>query len=92
MRTPLHLSVIRGNILIVRALLEKGANQNAKDFDENTPLHMASQFGHADIIIYLIKECQSDPLIKNKFGYYPSDIAQNYEIRQLFENLTPELY
>lgn len=75
MRTPLHLAVIRGNISIVRALIENGANRNARDFDENTPLHMASEFGHFDCIIYLIKECYSDPLVRNKFGYYPSDIA-----------------
>ena len=74
-RTPLHLAVIRGFIEIVRALIESGANRNSRDFDENTVLHMASEFGHAQIIIYLIKECQADPIQKNKFGYYPPDIA-----------------
>lgn len=86
------MAVIRGSLDIVRALVEAGANRNAKDFDENSPLHMASEFGHASIIIYLIKECQADPMLKNKFGYYPPDIAQNYSIQQLFEGILPQLY
>lgn len=75
MRTPLHLTAIRGNLAIMRALIEKGAEKNVKDFDENTPLHYASEFGHFECIIYLIKEAQADPMVKNKFGYIPSDIA-----------------
>ncbi len=57
LRTPLHLAIIRGNLPIVRALIKAGANKNAKDFDENTPLHLASEFGHFECIIYLVKEC-----------------------------------
>jgi ankyrin repeat protein len=63
---------------IVRTLVSKGASKNAKDFDENTPLHYASEFGHHEVIIFLIKEAAADPSIKNKFGYAPSDIAQNF--------------
>jgi ankyrin repeat protein len=59
----------------VRALVTKGANKNAKDFDENTPLHHASEFGHSYVIIFLIKEAYADAFAKNKFGYAPSDIA-----------------
>lgn len=77
-RTPLHLAAIRGHTAIVRALFLKGANKNAKDFDENTPLHYASEFGHFEVIIFLIKEAFVDASIKNKFGYAPSDIAQNF--------------
>lgn len=60
------------------------ANVNARDNDENTPLHYASEFGHFECIIYLIKEAGADALAKNKFNYNPSDIAQNIEIRKLF--------
>jgi len=75
MRTPLHLAAIRGHTKIVRSLLKVGADKNCKDFDENTPLHYASEFGHFECIIYLVKEAEADPSIKNKFGYSPSDIA-----------------
>jgi ankyrin repeat protein len=51
------------------------ADINATDDDGNTPLHYASEFGHFECIIFLIKEAGSDPMVKNKFDYTPSDIA-----------------
>ncbi len=59
-RTPLHLAAIRGYTNIVRFLLENSkpgtVDKNVKDFDENTPLHYASEYGHFECIIYLVKE------------------------------------
>ena len=75
MRTPLHLAAIRGYTSIVRMMIQFGADKNCKDFDENSPLHNASEFGHFECIIFLIKEANADPMAKNKFGYTPSDIA-----------------
>lgn len=72
--------------------MEAGASKDIRDFDENAPLHYASEYGNFESIIYLVKEAQVDPIPKNKFGYTPSDIAQNFQIRQLFENLLPHLY
>lgn len=74
-RTPLHLAAIRGNTAIVRALVAHKFDVNAKDVDENTPLHYASEFGHFETIIFLIKEADADLRVKNKYGYSPSDIA-----------------
>ena len=64
-------------------------DKNVRDFDENTPLHYASEYGHLETIIYLIKEAEVDIHLKNKFGYTPSDIAQNLQIRRLLESLCP---
>jgi ankyrin repeat protein len=75
LRTPLHLAAIRGHTNIARTLVNAGADRNVKDFDDNTPLHYASEYGHFECIIYLIKEADADPMLKNKFSYTPSDIA-----------------
>ena len=69
------MAAIRGHTSIVRALISVGSDKNAKDFDENTPLHYASEFGHFECIIFLVKEAYADSMLKNKFGYSPSDIA-----------------
>jgi ankyrin repeat protein len=80
------MAAIRGYTNIVRLLIETpihlGAgstvpmvDRNIRDFDENTPLHYASEYGHFECIIYLVNEASADPFLKNKFGYTPSDIA-----------------
>ena len=86
-RTPLHLAALRGSTEIVRALVEKGANPNCKDIDQYTPLHFASENGKINVIMYLVKEAEANPFMKNKFGYFPSDIAFNLEVRKCFDSL-----
>ena len=60
---------------------------NVQDFDQNTPLHMASQAGKVDTLAYLIQETKVDAMVRNKFGYTPSDIAMNMETRQIIARL-----
>ena len=86
-RTPLHIAALKGHLDCVRALVEKGANPSCRDFDESTPLHYAAEFGSINIIIFLIKESDANPSLKNKFGYEPSDIAQNNDVRKVFQSL-----
>jgi len=35
----------------------------------------------------MLLEAKANPLLKNKFGYQPSDIAQNLDTRKAFEIL-----
>jgi len=75
MRTPLHLAAIKGLTDVCRLLVNGGADKNAQDEDGGTPLHYTSEFGHLQTAIFLALEGHADPLLKNKFGYTPSDIA-----------------
>jgi len=56
MFTLLHASVSYKLISTLKALLAAGANVNASDIDENTPLHLAALFGHIDIVNLLLQE------------------------------------
>ena len=43
--TALHIASIRGNLDIVTALIEAGAQIDNKNEDEQTPLHVAAKHG-----------------------------------------------
>lgn len=62
-------------------MIENGADKNVRDFDENTPLHYASEYGNFECIIYFVREAGVDVMARNKFGYTASDIADNIRIR-----------
>ncbi len=53
--TPLHAACSHGSIECARLLLIHGADILAKDETQNTPLHMAAQEGHANIMKLLIE-------------------------------------
>nr|XP_036856208.1 ankyrin repeat domain-containing protein 31 [Manis javanica] len=53
--SQLHLAARKGNLSLVKALIESGANVNLKDNAGWTPLHEASSEGSNDIIVELLK-------------------------------------
>ena len=54
--TPLHEAAAKGNIQIVRLLVENDFNVNAKSgIDKNTPLHFAAGNGHAETVGALVE-------------------------------------
>ncbi|RWS26208.1 Poly(ADP-ribose) polymerase pme-5-like protein [Leptotrombidium deliense] len=57
--TPLHIAVERGNIEVVRILLQSGADAEkttAATNDRLTPLMIAAQFGHIQIVKMLVEK------------------------------------
>lgn len=55
MQTALHIASADGNLAAVHILLQSGAQIDLMDQDQNTPLILATQNGHNDIVEYLIK-------------------------------------
>nr|XP_039324815.1 ankyrin repeat domain-containing protein 31 isoform X1 [Saimiri boliviensis boliviensis] len=54
-KSRLHLAARRGNLSLVKALIETGADVNLNDNAGCTPLHEASSKGSVDIIVELLK-------------------------------------
>lgn len=52
---PIHWACTEGCLEVIRFLVAKGANINAVDLSGCTPLLIASQYGHADVVAYLVK-------------------------------------
>lgn len=47
--TPLHVAALHGKTLLIRILLDRGANPDVLDDWRCTPLHNAAGAGHEDI-------------------------------------------
>jgi len=52
--TPSHFAILNNRVLIIKYLLEQGAQVNAKDHDERTPLHLAIYQNKQEIAKYSI--------------------------------------
>ena len=52
--TPLHVAARSGDLDLVLALLEDGAEIDAVGDYGKTPLHNAAQYGHRDLVVNLM--------------------------------------
>ena len=65
---------------IVEYLISKGANIEAKDNDDQTPLHWASKHGNTNVVKYLVSK-GANKTTRDKDGKIPCDLADTDEIR-----------
>ena len=49
-------------------VLDYNADVNAKDKGGNTPLHVASESGDAEMVRLLVEDCKADILVQNGEG------------------------
>jgi len=54
--SELHAAVMRGELNLVSQFIERGINVDARDPVLNTPLMIASRFGHFHIVEYLVDQ------------------------------------
>ncbi|MEE2947024.1 MAG: ankyrin repeat domain-containing protein [Verrucomicrobiota bacterium] len=72
--TPLHEAAFLGNVEVVRLLISKEANVDAKDYYGCTPLHDAVDYGNLEILELLLgKNTYVNAL--NEDGQTPLDLA-----------------
>ncbi|CAL4066575.1 unnamed protein product, partial [Meganyctiphanes norvegica] len=55
--TALHVASANNHPLVVQALLDAGADMNIKNKESQTPIFVASGFGHTDVVTVLITHC-----------------------------------
>lgn len=80
-RTMLHVvarSADPGAPSIACALIARGADVNATDSDQNTPLHHAATIGAANTVHVLV-DAGADKTLRNKDGETAFDIAEKHK-------------
>lgn len=85
--TALAAAAVKGNVPMVKALLENKANPNLADGQGMTPLLYASQFENKEIILLLLKY-KADKKLANNEGKTAMDYAifnKNQEIMDLLK-------
>jgi ankyrin repeat protein len=78
--TPLHMSARRGTTRIAEALLDAGANIEAKDKGGETPLRRAVNCGHERMVRLLLRR-GANPQSTDKNGRTPIDAARSESMR-----------
>ena len=86
--TALHCAVVGGRLSIVKLLLSEGADVNATDIMQRTPLHSAAKFGRVSCGMRLLETGQCDISIRDADGHTAYLIAtENPDSRDIAESL-----
>lgn len=82
--TALHEACNRGNLEIVKLLIEHNADLNSLGYQKNTPLHEAVINQNYECVKYLIEK-NADQTIRNEYGILARDIAKNNKDKNYLE-------
>ena len=82
--TPLHMSARRGTTRIAEALLDAGADIEAKDKGEETPLRRAVNCGQERMVCLLLSR-GANPRSTDKNGRTPIDAARSESVRNALQ-------
>ena len=86
--TPLHMAATRGNLEIVKELVMAGANVNAQGKESRmTPLHFATQNGHAAIVMFLVGQAGADKTLTHFCHETAADFALRYNKPEIYAYL-----
>ncbi|MEN6355480.1 MAG: ankyrin repeat domain-containing protein [Armatimonadota bacterium] len=73
--TPLHHAAAKGQLAVVKLLIDNKADVNAQKKDGVTPLHVAAALGYKDVVVALL-DAKADPCAVDKKGRTPLSIAK----------------
>jgi len=88
LETALHKAAEKGNIEIVKLLLENGAKIDVEDTEGWRPLHMAAWNGEQKVVKLLLEK-KADVNAQNKYGKIPLSMAyqnQHASVVKLIES------
>jgi uncharacterized protein len=85
--TALHAAIAgAGNMQIIRALLDAGADANARGASGYTPFHLAASRGNRELIDLLMQR-GADPALKLDDGKSAADVAREHKHPEVVEYL-----
>jgi hemoglobin len=83
--TALHMAARRGNIPVAEALLDCGAQRDARDKLGDTPLHRAVKCGKTEMVAFLLSR-GADVHAEGKRGLTPWQVARGASMKQLLSS------
>jgi len=83
--TALHMAARRGNVPVAEALLDCGADGEARDKLGDTPLHRAVKCGKTEMVAFLLSR-GADVHAEGKRGLTPWQVARGASMKHLLQS------